>query len=77
VLPSTASVIAPKAAPSPKSSGRSLRKVMTNSAVSVPMFSMWCSEPESIWNMSPARTTNDANRLPVSSTDTSAVPETQ
>ena len=50
---------------------------MMNSAVSLPMFSMWCSDPESMWNMSPARTTNDANRLPVSSTETKAVADTQ
>ena len=50
---------------------------MMNSHSSGPMFSMWCSEPESMWNMSPARTTKDENRLPVSRTETSAVPETQ
>ena len=77
MLPSTASVIAPNEAASPKSSGRSWRNAMMNSAVSVPMFSMWCSEPESMWNMSPALTTNDENSLPVSSTETSAVPDTQ
>src|SRR5512144_1798023 len=30
-----------------------------------------------MWNISPALTTNDENSLPVSSTDTSAVPDTQ
>jgi hypothetical protein len=48
-----------------------------NSAMSCPMFSMWCSEPESMWNMSPALMVNDENLFPVSSTDTSEVPETQ
>jgi hypothetical protein len=77
VLPRTASVIAPKAAARPKSSGRSLRNARMNSAGSSPMFSMWCSEPESMWNISPALTVKLENLLEVSSTDTSEVPDTQ
>ena len=50
---------------------------MMNSATSIPMFSMWCSEPESMWNISPARMVNDENLLPLSRTDTSEVPDTQ
>ena len=50
---------------------------MMNSATSVPMFSMWCSEPESMWNISPAPMVKRRNLLPLSSTDTSEVPDTQ
>ncbi len=50
---------------------------MMNSAGSVPMFSMWCSEPESMWNISPALMVKLANLLPLSSTETSALPDTQ
>ncbi|MCW2625580.1 MAG: hypothetical protein JWR48_2302 [Mycobacterium sp.] len=63
VLPSTASVMAPKAAARPKSSGRSLRNARMSSAASSPMFSMWCSEPESMWNISPAPTVKLENLL--------------
>jgi hypothetical protein len=77
VLPSTASVKAPKVAARPKSSGRSLRNAMMNSATSVPMFSMWCNAPESTWNIWPAVAMKVENRPPSSSTETSAVPDTQ
>ena len=41
------------------------------------MFSMWCSEPESTWNIWPAVTMKVENLLPLSRIDTSAVPDTQ
>ena len=63
MLPSTASVIAPNDAANPKSSGRSLRNARMNSAGSSPMFSMWCNDPESMWNMSPALTVKLEKRL--------------
>jgi hypothetical protein len=46
-----------------ESSGRSLRNARMNSAGSSPMFSMCCSEPESMWNISPALTVKLENLL--------------
>ncbi len=77
VLPSTASVIAPKPDHREKSWGSSWRKATISSASVSPMFSMWCSEPDGMWNIWPASMVNAETTLPVSSTETSTVPEMQ
>nr|EJJ02036.1 hypothetical protein JVH1_0493 [Rhodococcus sp. JVH1] len=50
---------------------------MMNSATSAPTFSMWCRDPESMWNISPAPIVKVENVLPVSRTETRDVPDTQ
>ncbi len=72
----TAGVIAPKAPRSEKSSGRSWPNTTMSSAVVSPMFSMWCSEPLSTWNIWPASMVNVENSSAVSKIVTSSEPET-
>lgn len=77
VLPSTASVIAPKAPRREKSSGLSWPNTTMSSAVSSPTFSMWCRAPESTWNIWPGPIVKLENSSALSKTVTSRVPERQ